>query len=159
MRKNVIVDLDGTLALENWRRPLIESHGWDEYFDRCGDDDINVPLAFTLSALRESGCKLFVLTSRSEHTRKTTEEWLCKHKLLDEIEVLCMRDSAHYHSSNKISGGSHSNVKLEMAEKLGLTPENTLMVMEDLDEMVNAWRMSGFDCWQVHHEGEMFHAK
>jgi hypothetical protein len=36
-----------------------------------------------------------------------------------------------------------------MADKLGFTPENTFLVLDDRDQVVKMWRERGFRCLQV----------
>jgi len=157
-KKNIIVDLDNTLTLEEWRREYIQSHAWQRYFDLCREDDINESVQCTIMALRELNYDIHILTSRSESVREETECWL-KYFHIEYVNLV-MRPAHHYQDTElgATYNGSHSNVKLEMAEKLRLTPENTLMVLEDTDEMVIAWREAGYDCWQVRDQGEHYHA-
>jgi phosphoglycolate phosphatase-like HAD superfamily hydrolase len=158
-QNNIIVDLDNTLALDEWRRPYIQSHGWEGYFELCGGDKVNESVATTLAVLQDSGFKVHILTSRSESVYKKTVEWLKEHHI--DYVNLTMRPAHHYQDTEEgaVYHGNHTTVKLEMATKLGLKPENTLMVLEDTDEVVTAWREVGYNCWQVREQGEHYHAK
>ena len=53
-----IFDLDGTIALIDHRRPLLESKSsdrWQKFFAACVDDEPNKPVIDTLLGLRRAG--------------------------------------------------------------------------------------------------------
>lgn len=159
MRNTLICDLDGTLALDNHRRPLIKSHGWAEYFKACVDDELNKPVAAFLDmwkdAKRANPChKIVILTGRCETQRKATELWLDKHDVLFDELLMRPEDSYDPHGTASDGTGGHwvkdEDVKLAMIEQLGLTPERVFCCLDDRDCMVRFWREKGYDCWQVH---------
>lgn len=155
---NVIVDLDGTLAIDDHRRPLISSHSWSEYFAACVDDPVNESVKSICLLLAQTGHFIHILTGRSERVRAQTTEWLGRHAIL--YHNLLMRSPNDYDPTAKCNSPTHfrpdSEVKEDMINSLKLKPENTLMVLDDRDHMVIFWRELGFDCWQVRPEGLVF---
>ena len=158
MKNTLICDLDGTLALDDHRRPLIQSHGWKAYFDACVDDVLNEPVLHMLIAWRrcvaqETGVagKLVILTGRCESQRKATESWLGQHGVY--ADHLLMRPGDSYDPLAKGEHDGHwtrdEDVKLAMIQELGLSPANVICCLDDRDRMVKFWRELGFDCWQV----------
>lgn len=156
---NIITDLDGTLALEIHRRHYIASHGWEAYFEHIHLDPVNVAVMNMLQDLSTHDYNIYIFTSRPEQYRDETTEWLVKHGMPP-----CTMEMRPDEDTN-LGGGcwqakrTDEQIKLSMLEKYGLNRQNTLMVLEDRDEMVEFYRKLGFNCWQVHHEGPMFTGK
>lgn len=108
MKPLYIFDLDGTLALIDHRRHLVErpSRGcpscaglnlgcvdcadldagwksdWRGFFAACVDDKPNEPVIRTLQALRRSGAEIWIWSGRSDEVKSQTIEWLCKNGCL-----------------------------------------------------------------------------
>lgn len=155
MMKNVIFDLDGTLADCSHRRHYVEGDNkdWDAFFAECGKDVIIKPIARLFRFYRESTeHKVFILSGRmgSEKAIRDTENWLMSNDLwpINEEDV-CYGMQAHLHLRENGDYRSDVEVKLEMIRRLGLTPKNTEIVFDDRDCMVKAWREWGFQCCQV----------
>lgn len=155
MKNTLICDLDGTLALDDHRRPLIATKGWEAYFNACPDDVLNYPVAFFLGMWHQwSGHhKTVILTGRCESQREATTKWL--HDRGIDYDRLLMRPQDSYDPKGTASDGSGGHwtsdqqVKLAMIQQLGLSPENVFCCLDDRDCMVEFWRGLGFDCWQV----------
>ena len=106
MKPLYIFDLDGTLALIDHRRHLVERpslkcydcHGanrhncvqcadldagwkadWRAFFAACVDDQPNAPVIRTLRALESGGAEIWIWSGRSDEVRAQTQEWLAKH--------------------------------------------------------------------------------
>lgn len=106
MRPLYIFDLDGTLALIDHRRHMVErpSRGcsmcggknprncvecadldagwkadWTAFFAACVDDRPNVPVIQTLQSLRRGGAEVWIWSGRSDEVRTQTVKWLCEH--------------------------------------------------------------------------------
>lgn len=157
--QNIIVDLDGTLALEAHRRHYIASHGWEKYFEHIVDDIPNPAVLKMLQDLSKHGYNIFIFTSRPEQYREITSKWLAKFDMPPHF--MEMRAVEH---TNLLGGDwqaklSDNDLKLAMLERHNLNWGNTLMVLEDRDEMVDFYRNLGFNCWQVHYQGKMFKGK
>ena len=150
--RNVIFDLDDTLALCDHRRHHVEGDvkNWDAFFAECDKDTVNEPIARLFRFYRDSPAhRVWILSGRSgtEETEKKTLDWL------ESNDILPWRDS---HPDACFQMRKHGDrrpdveVKLEMIRQHGLTPENTEIVFDDRNCMVNAWRnVWGFNCVQV----------
>ena len=155
VKKNIIVDLDGTLAYDDHRRPLISSHGWSTYFAALQKDEPNLDLITLLQHL--SGVmKIHIFTGRCDSVKKETEDWLSTHKV--PYDVLCMRpkDTPYPNFHKPLSEQAFvtdSELKFKMLERYSLHPYNVVMVFDDRNEMVDWWRLRGFSCSQVRPEG------
>ncbi len=152
--KNIIVDLDGTIAIDEHRRPLIKSEGWNAYFNACLGDEPNQCVIDFMRSLQLQ-YHIHILTGRAEYTRQMTDEWLRLNEVV--YHNLLMRQNGHFDptatsSDEKVFRPDHA-VKQDMIDKLQLTPANTLCVLDDTDHMVKFWREKGFDCWQVRPQG------
>lgn len=147
-KANVIVDLDGTLADCEWRENLIKSpSGREDFkpdwqaFHREAKHDMPHDDIMELVVLLAERYAIWICTGRDDGHRAATEQWLCECGLGIPPERLLMRPQSNYDSDARI--------KLRLAEEAGLRPENTLLVLEDRDKMVEAWRKAGFRCLQV----------
>jgi len=155
-KTNLIVDLDGTLALDDHRRPMIESHGWGAYFDLCHNDELNQPVLMIIERFWMTH-NVHIFTGRADSTRAATEEWLQAHFVPH--SSLEMRPSAgvDMNSGSQAALGCDKNWKGALLEKHDLTPDNVEFVLDDRDDMVAWWRDRGFTCFQVRAQGQMYH--
>lgn len=138
----VVFDLDGTLALIEHRRHLVngEKQNWDAFFEACIDDLPNVPIIETFKAIVAAGHRVEIWSGRSADVTKPTVDWLSKHIDLPEdaedIEVR-MRPSRDYTPDN--------DLKLGWTKAYGV-PD---LVFDDRDKVVKMWRENGITCAQV----------
>ena len=85
MKKIVIFDLDGTLALIDKRRDLATKDNgkfdWDVFFDPANIDlDLpNQPVIDMANLLSKQGYTIMILSGRSDVTHQATRDWLNKH--------------------------------------------------------------------------------
>ncbi|CAM0048858.1 polynucleotide kinase [Vibrio phage K389] len=156
--RNVIFDLDGTLALCDHRRHHVEGDvkNWDAFFAECDRDTVNEPIARLFRFYRDSPLhRVWILSGRSgtEETHYKTVSWLVGNDLTP--VSFGMRDIPVNEAAQRVSLRQYGDrrpdveVKLEMIRQHGLTPENTEIVFDDRNCMVNAWRLWGFQCCQV----------
>lgn len=158
---NIICDLDGTIALDHKRNHFLHKSScvrhknpesfpctcepadrmWKEYFDACDTDEPCLAVTSILNAV--AGLivqpKIWILSGRSMSASEKTIAWLARHHV--QYDVLQMR-SVEDRTDDHI-------LKLRWAKELGLTPQNTLLVFEDRQRVVEAWRENGFRCFQV----------
>ena len=96
--KNVIFDLDGTLALIDKRRAIsLLKNGkmdWDVIFDPANIDldqpnDAVIAMAKTL---KDAGNRIIILSGRSKATKDATKTWLNKFGL--PFDILKMRPTS-----------------------------------------------------------------
>lgn len=158
MKNTIICDLDGTLAIDDHRRPLIQSAGWKAYFDACVDDVLNEPTAkflelWAFHCLHVMDGKIVILTGRCESQRAVTESWLQQHGIPYDHLLMRPQDSydplARDEATANGAWTKDEDVKLAMIKSLDLRPENVLCCLDDRDRMVVFWRELGFTCWQV----------
>ena len=146
--RNVIFDLDGTLALCDHRRHHVEGavKNWDAFFAECDKDTVNEPIARLFRFYRDSPLhRVWILSGRSgtPETEKKTLDWL---RVNDLYPTLSLRVSLRQYGDRR----PDVEVKLDMIRQHGLTPENTEIVFDDRNCMINAWRnVWGFNCVQV----------
>lgn len=155
MKNNIIVDLDGTLAFEEHRRPLIRTHGWNAYFRELHKDTPNRDLITLLNHLEEH-FYIHILTGRVDAVKTETECWLQEHEV--PYDTLCMRPQGLPYPDfgrplSEQTFVTDHQLKQEMLTKHQLTPVNTLMVFDDRNDMVKWWRSLGFSTCQVREEG------
>lgn len=148
--KNVIFDLDGTLALCDHRRHHVEGDvkNWDAFFAECDKDTVDEPIARLFRFYRDSPeHRVWILSDRSgtEETFGKTINWLDDNDLLPSFSTGGPLFLMRKHGDKR----PDVEVKLEMIKQTCLTPENTEIVFDDRNCMVNAWRLWGFQCCQV----------
>ncbi|AUR82369.1 HAD-like domain protein [Vibrio phage 1.023.O._10N.222.51.B4] len=157
--KNVIFDLDGTLALCDHRRHHVETEpkNWDAFFAECGRDAVNEPIARLFRFYRDSPLhRVWILSGRSGtfETKVKTVNWLLANDLSPtgsrSPDLRCGIEMQGFKMRKHSDRRPDVEVKLEMIRQHGLTPENTEIVFDDRNCMINAWRnVWGFNCVQV----------
>lgn len=137
----IVADLDGTLADVDHRLHFIHrpEPDWEAFYLACGQD---APIENTLTvlrALRAAGCRVAIVSGRSDLAYAQTVAWLARHEV--PYDVLALRrhgDERH-----------DEDVKADMIREHGLTPAGTLAVLEDRARVVRMWRRLGFHVFQV----------
>ena len=143
MKKIVIFDLDGTLALIDKRRDVsTKDNGkmdWAKFFDptMVDLDDPNTPV-ITMANLLSSQYRIWILSGRSDVTRQATIDWLSKHNV--RYDHLVMRpQNLLYMADNEL--------KQSWLDTIG--KENVAMVFDDRNQVVDMWRQNGLTTFQV----------
>lgn len=155
--KNVIFDLDGTLAICDQRTHYISGpdKNWDAFFDDCINDTVNEPVARLFRFYRDSpGHRVWIVSGRkgNDDIMYKTLEWLNNNDLLTTTSNVSHIMATRCSPLQMRQAGdlrSDVEVKLDIIRALGLTPDNTELVFDDRNCMVNAWRLWGFTCLQV----------
>lgn len=137
----VVADLDGTLADVDHRLHYIHraEPDWQAFYLACDQD---APIENTLAVLRTlraAGCRVAIVSGRSDLAYRQTVDWLSRHEV--RYDVLALRrhgDDRH-----------DEDVKADMIREHGLTPATTLVVLEDRARVVRMWRRLGFHVFQV----------
>lgn len=132
----VIFDLDGTLSDTSWRDHFITEGKWDEFFDHCGGDPVNKPVAELLSAVFTAGHRILIITGRPERVRKTTEAWLLNNVIM--YDKLYMRKDDDRRSD--------AEFKSEILESV---TEPILFAVDDNVDTVKMFKEHGITCFQV----------
>lgn len=168
-----IFDLDGTLALIDHRRELIQyrdcfyCHGcgetpgvpeckecngtgrlkpdWPAFFRACVDDEPNWPVISTMMTLIRAGADVRIWSGRSSAVMNETIEWLQRY-VSDDVDL--------------------DELQLVMRREGDFTPDEELKsgwlaamteydrrrlvaVFDDRDKVVSMWRARGVACFQV----------
>jgi hypothetical protein len=148
MTKTYIFDLDGTLALIDHRRHLVEKPKpeWREFFKACIKDEPNFPVIDTLITLYDAGYNIIIASGRSDEVKSETLNWLNTY-VLPNIEhreriAIVMRNEGDFRSDVIL--------KKEWLDTGLLGPKyNIKAVFDDRDSVVEMWRENGLACFQV----------
>ncbi len=143
--KTVIVDLDGTLALNKHRSHFIDKSSgrkpdWVAYFEACDKDLPNHPVIEAVNALKAQGNRVHIFSARGDIVRDKTVKWLSLHGV--QYDDLTMREMDTY-TADEI---------LKRFWLLDLYPNyknDILCVFDDRDKVVKMWRELGLACFQV----------
>lgn len=130
--KAVLVDIDGTTAIITGRGPYDHT--------RVHQDLPNAPVIAVIRALHAAGHRVVFLSGRSDKCRAETEEWLKKHVAVP-FDALHMRA----HGDNR----RDSIVKVELFDAHVRDAYDVTCVLDDRDQVVEAWRALGLTVLQV----------
>ena len=138
-KKIVISDLDGTIALIDHRRPLVEGKqkDWQAFYAGCVNDEPNLPVIETLRALKATGHDIIIFSGRSDEVKQQTIEWLAKFDV--PYDNLFMRRE----------GDFTADEKLKRQWLYSLDRQQILCVFDDRQKVVNMWREMEIVCFQV----------
>jgi len=147
MKTSLIVDLDGTLAINGHRQHFLEGgrKDWGSFFEACDKDQPNtdvIDLVNRLAAPSTLGTpplKIFILSGRIDSVRQATTAWL--DKFVDFDYVLLMRPSD--------DRSPDTDFKRRLAADNGLVPASVLCVIDDRNSVVAMWREEGYTVLQV----------
>lgn len=143
-RKWIVMDLDGTLCDISHRVHLAQAKQWDAFHDGILADKVREDAREFLSVMAKH-YKIAFLTGRNERYRGVTVRWLNDNGLYYCCDLLLMRpddnrDPDHELKLRLLDGAFHTR---EAAL------ENVLLILDDRDKVVEAFRNAGFNCWQV----------
>ena len=140
-RKLVISDLDGTIALVNHRRHLVEGKNkdWRAFYAACVDDTPNEPVVETLRTLQKAGHEIIIVSARSKEVENETIHWLNTCEIpFDKFYML--REAGDY----------TSDVELKRRFLMSIEDHSDIFVIfDDRDSVVRMWRDHGLPCFQV----------
>ena len=137
----VIVDLDGTIALNGHRENFVKQDppDWDAFFEACDGDSPNEPVIDTMQALYWIDPKeneVIILSGRSDQVREKTVRWLERHVV--QYHRLIMRPHGDHTPDDEL--------KARFVDEYGLNPD---LVLDDRQKVVDMLRSLGIPCWQV----------
>lgn len=148
MRPLYIFDLDGTLALIDHRRPILDEtknpNRWRDFFLACTKDEPNGPVIRTMRRL-QAFADVWIWSGRSDEVRSQTMEWIATYTSIayPEIpEILRMRPASD-HSPDEL-------LKERWLCALSWPDRRRLeAVFDDRSKVVAMWRSYGIPCFQV----------
>ena len=151
MKKIVIFDLDGTLALIDKRRAISTKDDgkmdWDKFFDpkNIDLDQPNIPVITTLQMFLANNFKIVIFSGRSDVTFNATTNWLMKNQIM--WHQLQMRPNdrdtgGHWHFMKD------SDLKQHWLDTL-VDKNDVAMVFDDRNQVVDMWRSNGLQTFQV----------
>ena len=137
----IIFDLDGTLSIIGDRLKHLEGpkKDWDSFYEACGEDELNKPIAEVFNSLADSGHKIKIVTGRRENTRFKTLTWLDRFfgLSISTFDLHMRKDGDFRHDTI---------VKPELVKDFIGDIE---MIFEDRNSMVKKWRELGLTVLQV----------
>jgi len=148
MRPLYIFDLDGTLALIEHRRHMLDApdrEKWRRFYAACDKDAPNEPVISTMERLRLSS-DVWIFSGRSDEVRDKTVAWLAQHTsfLTHELQgpMLTMRAAGDYTADDVL--------KRQWLDAMLVDDRRRLVAaFDDRDRVVAMWRDAGVPCFQV----------
>lgn len=144
MSKNIIVvDIDGTIAKVGDRLKYLqqEKKDWDAFYEHCDEDEPIDEMCQLVADLFVLGRDIVFCTGRRESVREKTRNWLTQNVISTYDDELLMRKDGDWRHDTE--------VKPELLQKAGITPDDVYFILEDRDSMVAKWRELGYRCLQV----------
>lgn len=159
-----IFDLDGTLALIDHRRPLIERPScefcgwtkdcdhhrdgsrskfkpdWPAFYGACTQDLPNLPVCTTFQLLQSTGADVWIWSGRSDEVEPQTRDWLRSHEL--HPRELRMRPAGDYTADDTLKRAWYESLR-------GTDRTRLVGIFDDRAKVVNMWRSIGVPCFQV----------
>ena len=146
--KNVIFDLDGTLALIDDRRALATKDNgkmdWDVFFDPK-NIDLDLPnhgVIAMAQTLKAAGHRIIIFSGRSKGTKDATNAWLKKFDV--PCDILKMRPT-----SKDFMFMPDDKLKQMWLDNLFTDKSDIICVFDDRQKVVDMWRDNGLTCMQV----------
>lgn len=130
--KAVLVDIDGTTAIISGRGPYDHT--------RVHQDLPNGPVIAVVRAMHAAGHRVVFLSGRSDVCRAETAAWLEKH-------VGVPFDALHMRAAG--DGRRDATVKVELFDAHVRDVYDVTCVLDDRDQVVEAWRALGLAVFQV----------
>ena len=169
MKKIVIFDLDGTLALIDKRRALAgvtpgapqkenPKMDWDVFFDpdNIKLDDPNPPVIKLAQMFKADGFKIVIFSGRNDRGFFATKDWLKIHNV--PFDLLVLRPDKFQDQSWPIADGNPATPDMrfmpdEILKKKMLDTfvdiNDVFLVVDDRDKVVKMWRDLGLNTFQV----------
>ncbi len=146
MKKIVICDIDGTLSDATHRQHLIQSEGWDSFYDKMEFDDLNEWCDNLIDALQASDLYdgVYLVTGRPEKYREITKGWLYAHMV--HFDGLFMRPDTL--PNGKPDHREDYTVKQEIYDKEFKDKMEVAFVIDDRKQVVDMWRRNGLTVLQ-----------
>lgn len=147
----IIVDIDGTIADDAWRLPMIAGPDPDfkSYFEASMSDPVHYHVLWLMEAMRGLGCDIFLSTGRPERYRSMTEAWLMRNRV--PYRSILMRQER---DSRKDQIAKREHLKIIRDE--GYEP---LFAVDDREHVVQMWRDEHIPCFAMPDIGKSMTSK
>ena len=130
--KILIVDVDGTVALRNGRKPF--------EWQRIAEDQPNHKVVDLINRVASTDVSIIFVSGREERYRDVTSEWLKKYVNFP-FKLYCRAD---------FDQRADEIIKLEIFKSELQEKYEVLAVLDDRDKVVKMWReKAGLVCLQV----------
>jgi len=144
-QKTVIVDLDGTLALNKHRAHYIDKNkvdkvDWSSYFLACDKDEPNQPVIESINALKKQGFNIHIFSARGDIARNKTVDWLTANNV--QYDHLTMREMDTFTPDEVLK-------RFWLLDLYPNYKQDILCVFDDRNKVVSMWREIGLVCFQV----------
>lgn len=163
-----IFDLDGTLALIDHRRHLLDrgvceacsgmggiaftrcakcgglgeiKSNWPAFYAACVDDEPNHAVIDTMQRLLKSGADVWIWSGRSAEVMEQTREWLMR-----------CADAADCELVMRVPHDFTPDDQLKQSWLDAMSPydrRRLVAVFDDRNKVVDMWRRNGIACFQV----------
>ena len=168
MKKTIIFDLDGTLAIIEKRRikagsptgktPTPSKMDWDVFFDpdNIKLDEPNDPVIKMAQVFKSQGFKIVIFSGRNDRSFATTKQWLNQNDV--PFDLLIMRPDKFKENSWPIAEGNPATKEMRFMPDEILKKEmldtfvdinDVFLVVDDRDKVVKMWRDLGLNTFQV----------
>ena len=132
MKKAIICDIDGTLAIRNGRGPF--EHG------KSNTDTLCKEVKNLLDLYKSNGCKIIIFSGRQDRFKEITIKWLKDNDVNYDNIYLRRTDDKR----------EDSIVKMELYNKYIKDIYDVEFVVDDRNQVVDMWRKDlGLKCFQV----------
>jgi predicted kinase len=138
LRKAIIVDMDGTLALINGRSPYDTTK---VSTDKCNEDLAYLIESWSLSFFDPMGCAVIILSGREDKAMDDTKKWLEDNGIY--FTHIFMRKSGDFRPDEVIKKEIY---EAEIKDKFYVNA-----VFDDRNKVVKMWRDLGLLCCQVYY--------
>jgi hypothetical protein len=138
----VVVDLDGTLADIEHRRRLIKGRkpDWKAFHEACVDDPPNPWCVRLINAMRAAGCRIELVSGRSQEVEAQTRDWLSR-AFGGDVSGLHL-------ALLRPRGNMIKDTELKRAWLKSYGKERVLFAVDDRRRVVDMWRAEGVVCLQ-----------
>ncbi|MEY8212696.1 MAG: hypothetical protein RPT00_10605 [Gammaproteobacteria bacterium] len=145
MNRTIIVDLDGTLAINKHRFHFIDKSSgnkvdWGSYFEACDEDSPNTAVIDTIKALKSTGYQVHIFSARGDIVRDKTLQWLEDYAV--PYDKLTLRKMGSYTPDDELK-------KQWLLKYYPNYKKDIFCVFDDRKKVVDMWRSLGLTCFQV----------
>lgn len=144
-RPVAVFDLDGTLAIIDHRRPLVECKDpdWKAFYAACVDDLPNPPVIRIFHELMRAGYEMVIASGRSSEVFNQTVAWLWQYidfPVNQQLRLIMRREG---------DTTPDDELKRMWLHDGSIPRERVAFVFDDRDKVVAMWRNEGLTCFQV----------